>query len=71
MSSGLSTWTLIRALERSHSMMRLYEDLHGTRQGIAVRKHPCAILWQRRRRQHDRFLNELERRFRKEHDGRS
>ena len=63
--SGLSTWTLIRALERSHSMMRLYEDLHGTTHGIAVRKHPYAILWQRRRRQHDRFLNELERRFKR------
>ena len=61
--SGLSTWTLIQALERSHSMMRKYEDLHGTVQGIAVRNHPYALKWQRRERQHNRILAELERRF--------
>ena len=63
--SGLSTWTLIQALERIHSMKRLYQKRFGTDFGIAVSDHPDAVSWQRYDRAHRRILNELERRFKR------
>ena len=65
MSSGLSTWTLITAL---HKLAYDMEQCHTNRLmfGLWTESHPY---YQRRKRQHDRILTELERRFKGENNG--